>query len=112
MIEQQIASMRRRIPDLDCSLFSDYDLEGYLEDNEGNVKLAVASVWEAMAGSHLLLFKANVRSDNESVTASEQSKLYLERARALRAEALDELYPWRLVGGETVPHLHTRGLPC
>lgn len=95
--------MRRMIPDPSGAdqMFNDAELLGYFADNREHVKLAVAAVWEALAGRHLLLFKANLRSDDGSVTASAQSELYLRRARELRAEALAELNThWTLAGGE------------
>lgn len=82
-------------------MFTDNEIFGYLTDNEEHVKLAVAAIWEALAGKHLLLFKANVSSDDSSVSSSTQSRLYLERARALREEALSEIaLAWTLAGGE------------
>ena len=102
-MNESIASMRRMIPDPSGSdqMFSDGELTGYFTDNREHVKLAVAAVWEALAGKHLLLFKANLRSDDGSVTSSAQSELYLRRARELRNEALSELnLHWTLAGGE------------
>lgn len=99
----EIAAVRRMVPDKagPDQMFDDLEIEAYLGDNDGNVKLAVASIWEALAGNHLLTFKANVRADDGHVTSHQQSALFLERAAALRKEALEEIEgAWSLVGGE------------
>ena len=92
--------LRRSIPDLDSALFDDATLTAYLGDVDNQKEYALANIWEAIAGSHLLLFKANVRADDGTVTASEHAKLYLQRAADMRKRA-DALYDgWSLVGGE------------
>lgn len=101
MYESEIATLRRRIPDTDAKLFTNEELAGFLDDEDGSWRLALASIWESIAGSHLLLFKVNVRSDDSTVTASVTSGLYLRRAAELRAQVAEEGSPFAIVGGET-----------
>ena len=102
MYEKEIEILRRRIPDLDAELFSDFSLSDFLDDEDGNWKLALASVWETIAHNHLLLYKVNVRSDDAMVTASTTSALYLKRAAELRDQVLEEMHPFSIVGGESL----------
>lgn len=99
----KIAEVRALIPDPMGAgqRFTDSELETYLELADDNVFLATALALEALATVIALQIKANVRSDDSSVTLNSSVAELRRRAAQLRQDSLDLVEGFRLVGGET-----------
>lgn len=95
-----IGKVRLLIPDTDTddALFSDEELQVFLDLEDDEIEGAVARALETIAGDQMLVFRVNVRSDDGTVTASETTKLMLQRAREFR-ERVDSVLV--ISGGET-----------
>ncbi len=98
-----IGKVRLQIPDIDENpLFTDEEIQVFLDIEDGDIKGALALALETIAGDHLLTYRFNVRSDDATVTASETAKLLVDRATRARKEAAAYSVGFSIVGGETV----------
>lgn len=102
-IATAVGQVRLGIPDTDLTdaLFTDEEITYFLTAEDDDVDLAVARAFETIAGDNALLFRANIRSDDGQVTGSEGTKLLLQRAATLRANATMKALGFALSGGET-----------
>lgn len=98
-----VGQVRLGIPDTDETdpIFTDSQIGGFLTMGGDEVLLAIALACETIAFDNMLLFKANVRSDDGSVTASETSKLMLARAKSARDDFEKQNSGFVIAGGET-----------
>ena len=99
---ESIKKVRILIPDTDEQepLFPDTSIQTFLDMEGSDIDLAVARALETIAGDNMLIFRVNVRSNDGSVTASETTKLMLQRASQYRERAENSSVGFSILGGE------------
>lgn len=85
---ENLELVRLLIPDIDTSnqIFSDAQIEGYLQLANDNVKRAAAYAIRAVANDEALLFKV-IKTDDQSVNAASVARALLATAQQYTNEA-------------------------
>lgn len=68
-------------------LFTDAQISGFLALESDNVYFAAASALNAIVNDRALLFKAVVRSDDQTIDANGMTRILMENADRLRSMA-------------------------
>lgn len=85
---ENLELVRLLIPDIDISnqIFSDSQIEGYLQLANDNVKRAAAYAIRAVANDEALLFKV-IKTDDQSINAASVARALLATAQQYTNEA-------------------------